>query len=550
MRHASSRRAVWLAATALATAALGMGSGAWAQDTSQPTPDATFNTEDTPTSAASTEAAPTGDSARATVATAPAARPIGPVDPRDEKIYDLQRRLEAQQAALDQLNEQLGDLKTAMSSGFKEVRDTAAAQDRVVIAGAKPSIQSADGRFTANLQGVMQFDAATYFQDEVPAAQTDPRARDLNAGTNFRRARIGIGGKMFGDFNYNLLYDFGGTGSEDAGKIQELWLEYAGKKPFRLRVGAFPPLVGLADATSTNGMLFLERPAPAEIARTLAGGDRRTGVQLAASGDKYLAAFALTGPVVSTLNTAASGFNTQSFDEQLGFTGRLAYTPLKGEDWRLHVGANASLVSQVADAGPTATVFFPIQLRDRPELTVDATRLVDTGAIDADGAYHLGLELGLQKKQFLLEAEYFNIGIERRLSTLSNPRFNGFYVQGSWVLSKEPRKWNAETASWGAPAPAKPFDAKANQWGAFELAARYSVIDLNDEEGDAGLATPLGGIRGGEQEIWTLGLNWYLNTAIRFMFDYQHVDIDRLNSAGLQIGQEYDAIAVRSQLAF
>jgi phosphate-selective porin OprO and OprP len=535
MHERRNRRARWLAATVLATAYLSFGSAAWAQD------DHVGPASDPVASEEQEQAA----------GTAPPAQVSGPIDPRDVKIYELQRQLDAQRAALEQLTEQLGDLKTAMSSGFKEVRDTAAAQDKVVIANAKPSIQSADGRFTANLQGVMQFDAAAYFQDDdIPAAQTDPRARDLNDGTNFRRARIGIGGKMFGDFNYNILYDFGGTGSEDAGKIQELWLEYAGKKPIKLRVGAFPPLVGLADATSTNGMLFLERPAPAEIARTLAGGDRRTGLQLSASGDKYLAAAAVTGPVISSLNSAASGFNSQAFDEQLGFTGRLALTPLKGEDWRLHLGANASMVSQVADTGPTAAVPFPIQLRDRPELTVDGTRLVDTGAIDADGAHHLGLEFGVQKKQFLLEAEYFNIGIERRNSALQDPRFSGFYVQGSWVLTKEPRRWNADTASWNSPQPAKPFDLAANQWGAFELAGRYSVVDLNDEEGGLGLPTPLGGVRGGEQEIWTLGLNWYLNTAIRFMFDYQHVDIDRLNSAGLQIGQEYDAISVRSQLAF
>ena len=248
----------------------------------------------------------------AAVGTAPPAV-RGAVDPRDERLVDLQMRLEAQQRQMEaqqqqmaEMAGQLADLKQSMSAQFVDVRTAHEKADRAVIPNGKPSIQSADGRFTANLQGVMQFDTAAYFQDEPPAAQTDPRARDLNDGTNFRRARIGVGGKIFGDFNYNILYDFGGTGSEDAGKIQELWLEYAGLKPMRLRVGAFAPLVGLADATSTNGMLFLERPSPAEIARTLAGGDRRTGLQLAGNGDYWLASVAVTGPTISSLNSSAT----------------------------------------------------------------------------------------------------------------------------------------------------------------------------------------------------------------------------------------------------
>ena len=513
-----------LAATALSTAALGLAGAAAAQD--------------------------------AAVGTAPSSV-RGPVDPRDQRLVELQMRLdaqqrlmEAQQQQLAEMSDQLSDLKQSMSAQFVDVRTAQEKADRAVIPNGKPSIQSADGRFTANLQGVMQFDTAAYFQGDVPAAQTDPRARDLNDGTNFRRARIGVGGKIFGDFNYNVLFDFGGTGSEDTGKIQELWLEYAGFKPMRLKVGAFPPLVGLADATSTNGMLFLERPSPAEIARTLAGGDRRTGLQLAGNGDYWLAAVAVTGPTISSLNSAASGFNVQPFDEQLGYTARVAFSPLRGDDFRVHLGANASLVSHPADTGPSATTRFPIQLRDRPELTVDSTRLVDTGSIDADSAHHWGLELGLQKKNFLVEAEYFNIGIERRTPGLANLDFAGWYVQASWVLTGEARRWTADTATWNSPSPKANFDRKKGGWGAFEVAARYSTVDLNDNEGLAGFATPADGIRGGEQSIWTAGVNWYLNPAVRFMFDYQWVDIERLNSAGLEIGQDYGVVSARSQLAF
>jgi phosphate-selective porin OprO/OprP len=57
-------------------------------------------------------------------------------------------------------------------------------------------------------------------------------------------------------------------------------------------------------------------------------------------------------------------------------------------------------------------------------------------------------------------------------------------------------------------------------------------------------------VRGGEQKILTFGVNWYLNPSMRLMLDYQRVDIDRLNAAGLQIGQAYDAVAARGQVSF
>ena len=57
-------------------------------------------------------------------------------------------------------------------------------------------------------------------------------------------------------------------------------------------------------------------------------------------------------------------------------------------------------------------------------------------------------------------------------------------------------------------------------------------------------------VRGGDQDIWTFGLNWYINNAIKTQLNYQYVKVDRLNGAGLQIGQDIDQISMRLQFAF
>ena len=431
----------------------------------------------------------------------------------------------------------------------------------------RPVIATPDGRFTASLLAVMQFDVADYFQPAAGPLTTDLRrggaaadaahARHLADGTNFRRARIGIGGKAFGDFEYTALFDFGGAGVEDNGHIQELWLQYSGLRPAHLRAGAFPPSIGLEDAGSTNAMLFLERPASADIARSLAGGDFREAGQVTVNTERLFASGAITGRLVNTAGASA----VQPYNSQQGFVGRLAALPYRDDDNLVHVGVHGSYVGHPADAGgPDAApgvARYVIQLRERPELRVDGTRLIDSGAISAAHAYSVGAEAAAQHKSLMIQAEYERLGVERYASALSNPTFHGFYVEGSWIMSGQVRRYNTGNFVFDGPK-VTAFDPRANQWGAWELALRYSDTDLNYRAGSVGTAAAADAVRGGDQRIITAGLSWYLNTVMRIMVDYQHVRISRLspNAAtfltpvGADIGQTYDTGAARFQLAF
>lgn len=432
----------------------------------------------------------------------------------------------------------------------------------------RPVISTSDGRFMASLIGVMQFDVADYFQAAAGPLSTDlrragaasdtARARQLSDGSTFRRARIGIGGRAFGDFEYSVLFDFGGSGEEDSGHIQELWLQYSGWKPAHVRVGAFAPFIGLADAGSTNGMMFLERPASADVARNLAAGDFREAAQIAFTGARWFASGATTGRLV---NVAGSS-TTQPYQSPLGFVARAGILPIKSDDAVVHFGVHGSYVAHPANiGGPDAaagTAISPIQLRERPELRVDGTRLIDTGLIDASHAYSAGVEFAAQYRNFLLQAEFERIGIERRASDLSNPHFNGFYVEGSWMITGQRRRYNDGNYAFDGPKIDGSFNPAHGNFGAWELALRYSDLDLNYREGAVGSALPAGGVRGGEQKIATAGVNWYLNSIARVMFDYQYVTIDRLSPSaisyqtpvGAQVGQNYSTGSMRFQLAF
>ena len=509
--------------------------------------------------------------------------------PSDAKLQSMQQQLDALRAEISQLKSTQGGpdasaLQAQLDDFAKQLADIKSAQDTAsadiinlkappsgstvitTLPNGKPAFTTADKRFTANIRAIVMMDTGKYFQkNNLPAAVTN---RDLNSGTNFRRARFGIDGKLFQDFDYTLIYEFGGSGAEDAGHIQEAWAQYSGWKPWRIRVGAFEPNVGLAAAVSTSQMPLLERPSAAEAARSVTAGDSRSAIQLAGNGVfgegdsglavRWFAATGYTGNVVGTINSTGSTA-AQPFGEQQGYYARVALAPFQTTDWQAHIGANYQHAIQPNDAGVATAPRYPAQLRDRPELRLDGTRLVDTGAIDAKSVTVMGAELGATVQNFLVEGEYFKYKINRRLTTAatpSNPDFSGWYVQGVWVLTGEARPYNAAEARFDAPKPNYNFNPAAGTWGAFEVAARYSVLDLNYHACGAGRATPASpaacfdAVRGGEQKISTIGVNWYLNASIRMMLDYQHVDVNRFSAAGAQVGQKYNAVALRSQFNF
>ncbi len=482
----------------------------------------------------------------------------------DAQKAEFDRAEAAKQAQIDALQSRVSDLTAQLQATKTQVAaippaiTPAQLAPQVAAALPKPeaavamkkgtaSVASTDGAFTIAVHGVMQLDAATYDQDKNLAAAVT--ARDLNSGMNFRRARLGINGKLFGDFDYNILTEFGGSGAEDAGRIQEMWLQYSKFDHAKFRIGAYAPLVGLEDAASTNSQPFLERPASSEVARSLSAGDYRMAAGVFGYSDRWLYSLALTGNTVSTFNTQAAAFTGASSDEQLGVAARLAATPLRGSDWLVHVGVNYTGIINPADAGASVATRYPVQLRDRPELRVDGTRLIDSGALNARSASATGFELAGQYKSLFAQAESFTYKIERYAPAagVTDPTFKGWYVEGGWSLTGEARKYNTQTAAFDGVVPRVNFDPKARTWGAWELVARYSTLDLNYHEGAALVADR---VLGGRQDITSLGLDWQLNTALRFVFQGQSVKIERVNSSGLPIGQTYSAYAVRSQFNF
>lgn len=471
-----------------------------------------------------------GASCLALAGVATAQTPSASEDPRDARIRELEARLEA-------LTERVEAMSPAVATPAPTAAPAQTDPVRVTLANGRPTIQTTDNEFKFALRTLVQMDAAAYEQD-------DDASVDLSSGTNFRRARIGAEGTVFGDWNYELTFEFGGSGQEDAGKLLAGWVEYNGLDFARIRAGAFAPSAGLDDATSSSDLIFLERGGAAELARGLAAGDGRVGFGLIRSEDRWFAAASITGAV-----TGAAA----SYDEQQAFVGRFAALPIANDNMQLHLGANYTNIYHLADSTAGAGV-TSLRLQERPELRVDGTRLVDTGVLTADSMTITGVEAGLQTGRLLVTSEAIWFDVDRP-GALPEASFGGWHAQAVWSLTGEQRRWSRNTGAFSSARPAHVFDPAAGHWGSWEVAARYSVLDLNDNESAAGLTSTFGAptsiVRGGQQEITTLGLNWRPNSAVRMMLDYQSMEIDRLDAAGTtEIGQSIDAVSLRTQFGF
>src|SRR5262249_47229428 len=154
----------------------------------------------------------------------------------------------ALQEQLAAIQAQLQDLKAGEAADAADVRRVAASQPTVTVANGRPTFATVDNQFRFAIRSVVQWDAAHYDQDK-PIMPDNRRSdasnpSDLNSGSNFRRARLGVEGTAFGVWNYAITGEFGGSGSESP-VLNQAYVEYAGWKPrasaapLRIRAGAW-----------------------------------------------------------------------------------------------------------------------------------------------------------------------------------------------------------------------------------------------------------------------------------------------------------------------
>ena len=169
----------------------------------------------------------------------------------------------------------------------------------------------------------------------------------------------------------------------------------------------------------------------------------------------------------------------------------------------LHLGISGSWM----DTGKSG-----VEYGSRPEAHL-APYLVDTGHIPDGRASQADFEVAWVKGPFSLQTEFLGSQVERPgLPTLD---FGGYYLMATWSPTGESRPYSRADGVLTGLAPSHPFTFKHGGPGAWELALRFSHLDLTDKD-----------VQGGRMNTMTAGVSWYMNVHAKVMLNYVHGNVE------------------------
>ena len=205
--------------------------------------------------------------------------------------------------------------------------------------------------------------------------------------------------------------------------------------------------------------------------------------------------------------------------ERLGWSVRGVYRPFVSHDASrvFHLGFNY-LTDRPQSDEPKERVRY----RTRPEAHFVDYKVLHTGWVaGTEDMTTWGLEVAGKWDRLNLQSEYMESTLGLREG--QDPEFSGWYAQASYFLTDDRQSYNLEDGEFGSVMPENP-------WGAFELAIRYSTLDLNDSNA---------GVLGGESKSTTVGLNWYANNNIIIRTNYIYANLgDNADGDGDFVGDD------------
>ena len=378
-----------------------------------------------------------------------------------------------------------------------------------------------DGEFKLKFGGRIQNDWALIDLDDT----LEDDIRGEGNGTEIRRTRLFFEGIAFEYLIFKAQFDFANTGDGNV-DIRDLWMGLKGLGPLgTIKVGHFKEPFSLEQLGSSKYMTFLERGLPNVFIPGRNSGFMLTNNAL----DKNLV---WAVGVFKDTNDSGFGFNDKSL---WNVTTRLAGTLIYADAGErvVHLGFSYSHQFRGDD--------FMLRYSQRPEVHL-ANRFADTGSvIPTNDIDIINAEFATVFGPFSVQAEYMHSFVDGR--NRENLDFWGTYILASYFLTAEHRNYQHGKASFGRTELNENFNPAEGEWGAWEIAARFSYLDLDDHFADGGT-------------LWdvTAALNWYLYPNARVMVNYVHSQLNGRTVLGPPsvdgVDGAMDAAQVRFQIDF
>ena len=334
--------------------------------------------------------------------------------------------------------------------------------------------------------------------------------------TGFRFLRIMLYGDLYENIDYRLEIDLAQAQSSSnptlLAAFQDVWVHFRGsgrRSSENVKVGYFKEPFGLEQQTGEEYLLFMERSLPNAIVPA-----RRIGIMAYSdlTDDHTLSWFTGTFREGSGDKT----FLEYSNEGDYGTTSRLVWLPYYDATtngrYLAHLGAAYEFTGANTNNTDSKTFSFT------PE--VNAQTNFGSVTIPCDTFQLFGAEAAIMDGPLLFMAEYMRAWLPD-LSLHGQDVFcDGGYVEALYLLTGENHNYVMNGKFFRGVDPYEPFfrvrsgDNICTGWGAWEIGARASFIDLNRF-----------GLGGGDATDYTLGLHWYLTSNLSVMFNFIYSDL-------------------------
>jgi len=458
-----------------------------------------------------------------------------------------EQRIEALEEKIRLLEDRLGQSSDSLDQQLRVVERKAeiAAEEAAAVKKVAPvvragntgfSLASADGKNNIRLSGVFQGDYRYYDQASRDIRnRSNARAGTLDANGFsdasdtwiLRRVRPTIQGTLLGIYDFRYTFELGG-GSASA---VDAYIDARLNPAFKARIGKHKSWVGLERLQSATDIKFLERSYVTNA--ILPNRDLGISVYGDVLNNKLNYAIGLNNGVVDGGNISTGA----EFGSAKEITGRLFATPITG----LGFGIAATYIDQQGERNLnfTDTSAADASRNGLPSYVSNGqnTFFRYNGAVVADGErFRFSPQGHYYVGPFGILAEYARVKQDVSLSSLagsntiitpdSNRTFShsAWQVAGSYILTGEDASFRGVVAK-------SPFDLANGTWGAWELVARYSELNLDKDtflDSTGAFSTAYADLSQSAQSAhsWTLGLNWWLNQNARVALNYEHTSFN------------------------
>ncbi|MFA8017515.1 OprO/OprP family phosphate-selective porin [Bremerella cremea] len=453
--------------------------------------------------------------------------PESDLSARIDKLEQDVQTLEAREATTAEIED------AAENAKIEKVVESYLKQEQERKASSRPTV-SVFGRL--HIDGIF-FPEASRGIDylENPGSGSEVQDRIL-----FRRIRLGTQGNISPTGVYRLDMDFT---SPNSPSMRDMYLGFNDLPIFQtVLIGNQKRPVGLDAWNSSTNAFFLERPL---AVNALNPNIRRIGVQ--SYGYSQSESLNWQAGIFESSDVQAVG--TYVDDHlQYCYVGRISGTPwydeTSGGRGYLHLGISDMYVQTDPSFNASSSPQNFARFRTRPELQTSSNWLDTGNLIGAEGYDVLGLEMVVNVGSLQVTGEFLDAWVDRQ----SDPDlfFHGGYVQVAYFLTGEYAPWDRQAGRVGRIQPLEDFflvdrynGGIAQGWGAWQVAARLSYLDLSDEE-----------VHGGQQENLALALNWYWTSHSKVIMNLIHGSINDHYSSGGYTGGDFTALGIRFMMDY